>query len=69
LEFLFYSEDLPSYVDSNHWIIFYFSAKNYSGILKINEESSDALWIEKNKLNNYNIAFNHREIIEKYFER
>jgi 8-oxo-dGTP diphosphatase len=68
LHFFFYGEDLPTIIDENHWIIFYFTA-SYSGEAKLNKESSDLEWISLSSLGDYEIAFGHDKIVHKYFKR
>ena len=67
LKFLFYEETLPFIIDENHWITFYFSA-NYSGEIGLNEESSASKWISCGKLPNYDVAFGHEKVVQRYFE-
>lgn len=66
LKFLFYGENLPSSLNKTHWLVFYFTA-SYSGILKLNEESSDSCWIAVKNLYYYDVAFGHEDVVQTYF--
>jgi len=68
LKFLFYEETLPFIIDKNHWITFYFSA-DYFGEIQLNEESSASHWISRGRLPNYDVAFGHEKVVQKYFEK
>lgn len=50
-----------------HANVFVFEVKTY-GKAKPNWEVSDYEWFTKSKINNLDIAFNHRDILNKYFK-
>lgn len=48
--------------------IYYFKV-NFSGNVKINEESSDFKWCNKENINNLKIAFAQQDIVLGFYEQ
>ncbi|MEK6890824.1 MAG: NUDIX hydrolase [Nanoarchaeota archaeon] len=67
LEFLFYSDDFPKDENELHCLTLYFIAE-FSGDVKINEESSEFKWVKIEEIDNLEIAFSQKEIIKNYFD-
>lgn len=68
MQALFYSES-PVGTDGRHYLTFYQLALNYTGKIKLNEESSEYSWIDpKTELDNYDIAFGNDLAIRIYYK-
>jgi len=67
VKFLFYQDNIPTTTSKEHYITLYFECK-VTGEIKLNNESSDFVWVDKLELNKYNIAFRNDDAIEKYWK-
>lgn len=66
LEYLFYSDGLPTPKDNLHVITHYFHAYPI-GRIKLNEESSGYFWLWPSEIENYEIGFGNDDAVRKYF--
>ena len=65
LEYRGVTEGLNQKEGDLHCIHHYFKAE-YTGKVKINEESSDYAWVSREKLGDYNVAFGDEIAINRY---
>lgn len=66
IKFLFYDNGLPIKGETDmHCIDLYFGA-NFLGEIKLDNESSEFAWIHSGKMDNFDIAFNQKEVIKKF---
>ncbi len=66
-KFLFYQDSLPLEPGGMHCINFYFECR-CSGEVRLNEESSDFAWIERQEMAEYNIVFNNDAGMKQYWQ-
>lgn len=66
LRFLFYQDSLPSHDADMHCLALYFHG-NASGIVRLNKESLDYLWIASKDIDKIEFAFNHGERLRRFF--
>ena len=64
-KFLFMHEEFVKRLKL-HGVVFVYSI-NVKGKLKLNWEVSDYKWFNKDEIKNLEIAFTHKNILEKYF--
>lgn len=64
--FFFFQDSLPMAPDGLHFINFYFHC-SVEGTPKINEESSDYVWIGPDDIDKYEITFNNDEAVRRHF--
>jgi ADP-ribose pyrophosphatase YjhB (NUDIX family) len=69
LDFLFYLDGaLPYLKEELQYITFYFHAREYSGNLMLNSESSDSRWVKPSELKNYEIVFGNDIALKRYLK-
>ncbi len=66
--FLFYQDSLPKVEGKMHCINFYFECA-VSGNIKLNDESGEFVWIGKDEIDKYDIAFRNDEGLRRYWEK
>jgi 8-oxo-dGTP diphosphatase len=66
IKFLFYQDSLPPTPDGMHCINLYFECST-QGNLELNSESSDSLWLTRDEISRYKIAFRNDEGLERYW--
>ena len=64
--FLFYLDTLPTERMNTHYITLFFECA-VEGNMRLNEESDEFVWIDRNQLNQYVIAFQNDEALQKYW--
>jgi 8-oxo-dGTP diphosphatase len=64
-EFLFYQDSLPFEKGKMHCIVFYFHC-GIEGPIRINDESSEYMWMDVERMDHYSIAFRNDEGIRRY---
>ena len=65
--FLFYQDSLPPEPGSMHCINFYFECE-YVGEIHLNSESGEAVWITRQDLERYDVAFRNDEKLRRYWK-
>lgn len=65
--FLFYQDSLPIEEGKMHCINFYFECI-VSGNITLNDESREFVWIGKDEIDKYDIAFRNDEGLRQYWE-
>ncbi|MCK4361423.1 MAG: NUDIX hydrolase [Bacteroidales bacterium] len=66
-DFLFFIETLPGNYNEEHYITLIYECK-VKGNLRINNESSDYYWLNKEDITKYSFAFYNDKAIVQYFE-
>ena len=67
-EFFFFQDSLPLHPGDMHCINLYFNCR-VQGNIKLNEESSDYVWIGPAQVSAYDIVFKNDEAIRSHFDR
>lgn len=65
--FLFYQDSLPLKDQEMHCINLYFEC-DWTGIIRLNEESCDYVWLLYTELERYSIAFKNDLALKAYWE-
>ena len=65
-EFLVYQNNLPDENYDLHCVSLYFKVQ-FSGDVKLNEESTDFRWVFPEEIDKYNIVFKNDEIMKQVF--
>ena len=65
--FLFYMDNLPSGTLETHYITLVFSCDT-NGTIKLNDESSEYVWVGIDDLGRYEIAFQNDVAMKRYWE-
>lgn len=68
IKFLFQKINPRKGKTDKNYLVLYFKA-DYSGEIKINEESSEYAWINLENIKKTNIAFNQKEVIKEFIEK
>ncbi len=68
IELVACQDSLPEKDGDPHFLNLYFEAE-YTGTITLNNESSAYQWVSSNELDNYQIVFGNRDIIEQMFEQ
>jgi 8-oxo-dGTP diphosphatase len=66
-DFFFFQDSLPLQPGEMHCINLYFHC-SVSGDLRLNDESSDYVWIGSSEIDSYNVVFRNEEAIKRHFE-
>ena len=66
-EFLFYFENLPSMESKLHYVNLVFKCE-VTGYLKLNNESSEYVWIDRGELQKYDLAFKNDMILKEFWQ-
>jgi ADP-ribose pyrophosphatase YjhB (NUDIX family) len=65
-KFLFYQDSLPETDRGMHCFNLYFEC-TWNGMVKLNEESTDYAWIERQDMDKYQIAFKNDLALKEYW--
>ena len=66
IKLLFYNNDFPVKNESDKYYLGLYFTANFSGEIRLNDESSEYAWISPNRITDFNIAFNHDKIVKKF---
>jgi len=66
--FLFFQDCLPVNDGDLHCIDLYFKCE-WSGLVRLNSESSEFVWADRSEIGNYNLAFGNDEALRRYCAR
>jgi ADP-ribose pyrophosphatase YjhB (NUDIX family) len=66
LRFLFLQDGLPTAPDRSHYLNLYFKC-DWQGTIKLNSESLRHVWVARETISDYEIAFNNDEALRRYW--
>jgi len=67
-QFLFYQDSPPLEAGGMHCINLYFTC-DVSGAVELNAESSEATWIGRDELEQYELVFRNQEGLQRFWEK
>jgi 8-oxo-dGTP diphosphatase len=68
VRFLFFQDSLPSEPGATHYLNLYFEC-TWSGVVKLNHESSHFSWVDEETVGQYTIAFGNDKALKAYWAR